>query len=714
MQATGYIRNHPLIRITFIYIIGIGIAELCQKLDFNLFYLLAIIAISVFLIILLTLKNRALNFIYRGIVLYFLFLLAAIINYQLSSQYNRLPPNKMHYSGIVVNSPLSKDKSTQIDCMIKSIKTTEGTIRLNEKVRLYLEPDTNRTLPAIGDSLTFYGQLSKIRNPGNPGEFNYSGYMKHLGIHYSGYIKKADYSFGGNSGLFKIRRFSSFLQKQLIAYFKHYKIQGDELAVLSALTAGNRTFLDQDLKESYAAVGAMHILAVSGLHVGILYLLLTLIFGNRNQKNYYRLIRTLLILAVIWMYAFMTGLSSSVLRASIMFSLFLIGKNLRQQVDSYNILAASALLILIINPLELFKVGFQFSYLAVAGIIFFQPRLEKLIIIRNGILDRIWQLFTVSIAAQLITFPLSLYYFHQFPVYFWLTNLAVIPLVWLIMASAVVFSLFIPLSFLLPFIAGILNLLLKILNQVITAIGELPYSTIIGIRFDTIQLITFYAFLLIVIVLILQKQYRQLIYPILSLLIILLIDNIVTQKNSEEKKEFIAYNIRGNDLVISLIDGTNHTVITKGVDSFEDDNIQYLRNFWISRKINRDINWIPFEKETPGKILTGPDLEIQFIPKGFLIDFYDNKCFCVMNVNTLNYKNSKAQKEKILIIDRDSGFPDESIIRHIAPDIILEYGSMTKYIRNAWQEFAKNYEIDYYSISDRGAYWKVEPKILKW
>ena len=708
MQATGYIRNHPLIRIVCIYIIGIGIAELIQMSGINLFYLLAALAIPVPLIILVILKKRTLNFIYGGTILYFLFLIAAIINYQLSSQYDKLPSGKMYYSGIVVNSPLSKNKSTQIDCEIKSMKTNEGNIRLNEKVRLYLEPDTTRHLPSIGDSLIFYGQLSKIRNPGNPGEFDYSGYMKHLGIHYSGYIKKADYSFGGNSGLYKIRRFSSYLQNRLIAYFEHYNIRNDELAVLSALTAGNRTYLDQDLRESYAAVGAMHILAVSGLHVGILYLLLTLIFGKRNQKNYYRLFRTLVILAVIWMYAFITGLSSSVLRASIMFSLFLIGKNLRRQVDSYNILAASALLILIINPHELFKVGFQFSYLAVAGIIFFQPRLEKLVIIRNGVLDRIWQLFTVSIAAQLITFPLSLYYFHQFPVYFWLTNLVIIPLVWLIMASAVVFSILIPLSILLPYIATILNILLKILNLSINKIGELPYSTITGIRFDTLQLIAFYGFLLIVIILILQKRYRYFIYPLCSLFIILLLDEIITLKNSSDRKEFIAYNIRGNDLVLSLIDGTNHSVITKGIDSFKDDNILYLRNFWVSRKINRNIHWTPIENKVPGKILSGPNLEIQFVHQGFFINFYDDQYSYSELVKVQNYQNFKAQKEKILIIDRDSGYPDESVNSHIIPDVIIECGSIPRFRENIWKNFANKYGIDFYSLSDYGAYRKIE------
>ncbi len=708
MQTAGYIRNHPLIRITLAYIAGIGVMELLHQFKICIFFTLGIFLTTLFFMILFVGKDRTLRFIYRGMLLYIVFVLAGIFNYYLSNRYNKLPAGKMHYSGIVVSSPVSKDRSTQLDCRIRSIGKDSHKTHLNEKVRIYLEPDTLCPLPKVGDTIFISGQLSEIKNPGNPGEFNYSRYMKHQGIHYSGYFKKIDYSYGKNSGRLRIIRLSTNIQKQLIACFERYNIHNNELAVLSALAAGNRSFLEQELRENYAAVGAMHILAVSGLHVGILYLLLTSLFGNRNQKRYYRLLRTLIILAVIWMYAFITGLSSSVLRAALMFSLFLIGKNLQRQINSYNILAASALLILIINPSELFKVGFQFSYLAVMGIIYFQPKLEKLIFIRNGIIDRIWQLLTVSIAAQLITFPLSLYYFHQFPVYFWLTNIIVIPLVWLIMASAVVFSILIPLTFLLPFIAGILNILLKTLNHAIAMIGELPFSTLTEIRFNTIHLIAFYLFLLFLMIIIIQGYYRYIPHLSCSLIIIILLADIISIRNLSDKKELIIYNVRDNSLVLSLVDGINHTVITKGVESFENDNsIRYIKNYWIAHNINREKVWIPVENEIPEKIINGRNLEIKLMPQGFLIDFYTTQCLYLKNSETANFPASPATKEKILIVDNDSGYPDKDVYLSCAPDLILVSNSLSRFRKNTWKDFADNYGISYYDPQNNGAFKKI-------
>ncbi len=708
MQTAGYIRNHPLIRITLAYIAGIGIAELFHQFEICMLFTLGIFLTTLLFMMLFVGKDRALRFIYRGMLLYIVFVSAGIFNYYLSYRYNKLPADKMHYSGIVVSSPISKDRSTQLDCRIKTIGEGNHKIHLNEKVRIYLEPDTIRPLPKVGDTILISGQLSEIRNPGNPGEFDYAKYMKHQGTHYSGYFRKTDYSYGNNSGRFKIIRLSTNIQKQLIACFERYNIRNNELAVLSALVAGNRNYLEQEVRENYAAVGAMHILAVSGLHVGILYLLLTLLFGNRNQKKYYRLLRTLIILAAIWMYAFITGLSSSVLRAALMFSLFLIGKNLQRQINNYNILAASALLILLINPSELFKVGFQFSYLAVTGIIYFQPKLERFIFIRNGIIDRIWQLLTVSIAAQLITFPLSLYYFHQFPVYFWLTNIIVIPLVWLIMASAVVFSILIPLSFLMPFIASILNILLKTLNHAIAIIGELPFSTITEIRFNTIHLIAFYLFLVLLMIIIIQKYYRYIPHLLCSLIIIILLADIISIRNLSDKKELIIYNVRDNDIVLSVVDGINHTVITKGVESFENNNtIRYIKNYWIAQNINRNKVWIPGDNEIPEQIINGRNLEIKIIPQGFLIDFYTTQCLYIKDSEAANFPPSPTTKERILIVDNDSGYPDKDVYLNCAPDLILVSNSLSRFRKNTWKDFADNYGISYYDPQNNSAFKRI-------
>ncbi len=684
---------------------GIGIQELIPDFKKCLIYTLVTCAIILFLLLYYIRKNFAFRFIYRGFIIYVVIVLAGIFSYQISRGYIKFPSGHNQYSCIVNNAPILKEKSIQIDCRISRIGVKKIHPNFNEKVRLYLEPDSTRSLPEIGDIIYFKGKLSKINNPGNPDEFDYAQYLKRQGIHYSGYIKEANYSFGGNSGKHKLRRLASQVQNRLITYFENYNIRDNELAVLSALVAGNRSFLEQELRESYAAVGAMHILAVSGLHVGILYLILISLFGNRNQKLYYRLVRTIVILAIIWMYAFITGLSVSVMRASVMFSLFLVGKNLQRQVNSYNILAASALLILIFNPAELFNVGFQFSYVAVLGIIYFQPRIEKLVFIRNGILDRVWQLFTVSIAAQLVTFPLGLYYFHQFPVYFWLTNMVVIPLVWLIMAGAILFTISILFTFFLPYVTFVLEILLRLLNNSINFIEQLPFSAITGIRFESIHLLAFYATLILIMILITQKQYKYLLPLAGALIITITAANIITLKKASDKKELIIYNVRNNDLVISIIDGINHTLITKGIVSIENNNtIKYLRNYWISNIVNRNIKWIKSENTSIGKIYRDHNLEIKFVREGFLINFYNSRYFYKNKPVTTDSQYSDTVEAGTLIIDYDSGYPVPEIFNQYKPDLILTISAITQYRKNIWREFAEHYGIKYYDMQLQGAY----------
>ena len=708
IQTEIFLRNYPLLKLTIAYISGIIIVEFTPSPAICLYSCLSLMLFTLILHLFFNLKTHYRRFITRGVLVYLVFVFTGMLNYQLSQRFNSLPSGKLKYTGIITAAPVAKENSIQTDCRILSLGKKNNETRINEKVRLYLEPDTLLCTPNIGDSIFFTGRLDEIRNPGNPGEFDYARYMKYQGIHYSGYIKKTDYSLGKNSGKFKIRRLSAQIQDRLIAWFEKYNIRNNELAVLSALTAGNRNYLEQELRERYAAVGAMHILAVSGLHVGILYLFLILIFGNRNQKRYYKFIRTVVILTVIWMYAFITGLSSSVLRAALMFSLFIIGKNQERQVNSYNILAASALLILLITPFELFKVGFQFSYLAVLGIIYFQPKFEKLVFFRQGISDRIWQLFTVSFAAQITTVPLSLYYFHQFPVYFWLTNILIIPLVWLIMAGTLIFCIALPFSFLLHFISIALNMLLKVLNLSVRIIGELPFSTLSEIRFNTVHLITLYLFLILLIVIITQKYYRFVPRLIGLLIIVFLLENIISMNKISGKKELIIYTDRNHNFILSLIDGMNHTLITKGVDSMDTDNtMRYLKNYWVSAKINHDKHWISCENQFPGKVFQSQNLEIKYLPEGFLINFYNTRCLYLKNFEDRNFETTlSVSNENILIVGSDSHYPVKDLYEIYNPTLIIACNSLTWYERNTWESFAGRYGIEYFSLSDKGAYRK--------
>ena len=709
MHSVSSVTYHPLIRICVSYMTGIGISQFYSGK--TIYYLVVCGVLILNIICLAALWHKpSVRSISQGLLIHMTFVVAGTINYQFAIGHNNIPDVQMGFRGIILSAPLAKDRTIQLDCRIVSFSDNERNIDLKEKVRLYLEPDSTKTIGGIGDSIEFCGRLNEIRNPGNPVEFDYARYMGNLGIRYSGYIKNADYCFGNYSGRLTIRRFSSRLQQQLISRFIRYGIRNKELAVLSALTAGNRDYLEQELNENYIAVGAMHILSVSGLHVGILYLILISVFRNWSLNMYYRMFRIIIILSVIWLYAFITGLTSSVLRASVMFSLFLIGKNLHMQTDSYNTISASALLILLINPLELFKVGFQFSYLAVLGILYFQPKLEQLILPRNNLIDKIWQLLTVSLAAQLTTFHLSLYYFHQFPVYFWFANIIIIPLVWLIMVGAVIFCFLIPLAFLLPYLAFVLNLLLKILNHSVEIISTFPFATITDIRFETFELLACSLVIVLLMYQISVKHYKLIPFLVGSLIAIIILEDTVSFFLTSSRKEFIVYSTRSDALIISLMDGNNHTIITEGIRSVDDDvAVKYLRNFWISRNSNRKLHWIPVDKETPGKQIQGQNLKIKMEPFGFSGSFYTIEF--VHNTNPPSGLQTDSDKYlgKILIIDDDSGYPDRYMTENSSPELILAVNKMSPHRKEKWKLFAQSHGITFYDLSIEGAYHKRIP-----
>lgn len=311
-------------------------------------------------------------------------------------------------------------------------------------VYLYLQPDSTRALPSMGDTVQVRTQL---QTPGFFGDFDYGTYLRRQGIVATGMVWRDRWQTVGKgrpSGAKKWRH-------QLVERYRTLGFEGAELGTLSALTLGYKEYLDNDQKRSFRNSGAAHVLAVSGLHTGILYLiLLQLLTGFGRWKPLYedrlhRCINSVIVVALMWLYACLTGLTPSVVRSVVMLTLVEVAHMCYRQPISMNTLAAAAFVILAACPNDLFAVSFQLSFAAVAAILLLVPLLRDIVPIyriRNrcvcGFVQFIWDLVVVSLAAQLGTLPISLYYFGQTANYFLLTNLMVIPLtsviVWLAVA----------------------------------------------------------------------------------------------------------------------------------------------------------------------------------------------------------------------------------------------------------------------------------------
>ena len=342
---------------------------------------------------------------------------------------------------------------------------------------LYLEKDSLAPTLRPGDLIMTANRYEAVRPPGNPDQFNYRRFLARRHIHHTTYRRSGQWHATGTSQGLVLVKAANQLRGRALQVFAGHMPQGHEYAVISALLLGYRDLLDEDLQRAFAGAGAMHILCVSGLHVGIIYLVLKALLAFLGRFPGGTALQLTITLLMIWLYAAITGLSPSVLRASTMFSFVAAGHTFHRRTNIYNTLAASAILLMTINPYIITRIGFQLSYLAVISIVALQPKLCSLLKPPHLITSKAWAIATVSVAAQLATGPLALHYFNQFPNYFLLTNLAVIPLSALIIYSGL---LTLALSF-IPVVGYLcgqwLYLLLMALHHVVRFIEGLPWST---------------------------------------------------------------------------------------------------------------------------------------------------------------------------------------------------------------------------------------------
>ncbi|MDR3328521.1 MAG: ComEC family competence protein [Prevotellaceae bacterium] len=332
----------------------------------------------------------------------------------------------LYVAAVVDDDPVAGARFTKLHVRVSAYRDSAGAWRsADEKMLLYVRNGEGATLPALGDKLAARIRPNPHPTVKNPYEFDYGAYQRQRGVFASAFVDVGSYAVVSHDNLPAWKTLPKQLRKKLLGYFAQQGLSGEELAVLQALTLGDKSMLDADLRQSYAAAGAMHILAVSGLHVGLISMMLGFCLRFMNRRKYGRVLRGLIVLLVIWSYALVAGCSPSVLRASIMFTVLTIGQMLNRYTNTYNTLAFSAFLICVFDPLSLFDAGFQLSYVAVLSILFFHPRIYRLLSFKRWLPDAVWSLTTVSVAANIGTFPIATYLFHQFPTHFILTNMLV-------------------------------------------------------------------------------------------------------------------------------------------------------------------------------------------------------------------------------------------------------------------------------------------------
>lgn len=543
--------------------------------------------------------------------------------------------------------------------------------RTNLKIVLRIEKDSAISKLLIGDRLLAYSEIQEISEPKNPYSFDYKNYLKKLNIYNQVYLKKQNWK-KLQKHSFSLKRIAFKFRSELIESLQEKINDKEVVSVMVALLLGEKQFVSNELYQNYANAGVVHILAISGLHIGILVLFLHFILRPLKRFRYGKLLIFVLMFVFLWGYAFLAGLSASVIRAVTMFSFVSFGLVLKNRSHIFHSLISSALFLLVVNPFFLFNLGFQMSYLAVFSIVVMQPMLIKCCRTRFRIVNYILNLITVSIAAQIGLLPLSLYYFHQFPGLFIISNVFILPCLGfvLVFGFVVVISAYVSLD--IPIVYDWYASVVQILNNFIRFISSKEEWLFDKIYFSMMMML--WSYLLVVLVIwFLRKITINKIYLLgISIFILQLLCFFEFYKK-KKINELIVYSQYKNSLL---------SVANCGFVSFYGaDN---------SEKNNKITDYI----EGTGLVLENMNKELPSI-----LQLDKKKILIIDSLGVYKFSNFKNE---IVYLQNSTKINLERCINILEPQLILMDGSTYSYVKNRWKHSCFKMNIPYHDTTEKG------------
>ncbi|WP_276480287.1 ComEC/Rec2 family competence protein [Paraflavitalea pollutisoli] len=391
-----------------------------------------------------------------------------------------------------IAEPLTeKAKSYSTIATIEVVKGKQHLHRVKGRLVLYFDKQHLAAGIDYGTVLTFVKTPEPIGNPGNPNAFNYKQYCGFKGVFHQVYLREHNYFVAEKKQIFSVKKLLFDTRKKMLAILRETIPDKKQAGLAEALLIGYKNDLDKPLLQSYINTGLVHIIAISGMHLGLIYALL-LFFGSRLPSSWQRWAVPGAILVILWCFVLLTGASPSALRSAIMFSTLLIGSRLPIHQSPTNALAVSAFLLLWYDPWLCFDVGFQLSYAAVLSILLFLRPITGLLDPTNKYLRQVWQLIALTLAAQILTLPISLYHFHQFPNLFLIANLVAVPLSGVILVGEVILCCVAWLPDLASWLGWLLSQMIAWLNRFVEMLDHIPFNTTDNIPFNLPQLLFFY------------------------------------------------------------------------------------------------------------------------------------------------------------------------------------------------------------------------------
>jgi competence protein ComEC len=517
---------------------------------------------------------------------------------------NSEPQLKQQFLRFTANVELSSNKGVQ--------QTAKGTMLLTLIVDSAHTSSIN-----YGDELLIPAKYNAIDPPFNPAEFNYKQYLAHQNIYTQAFITLHNVVVIRHDAGNPLVAYSLALRQRLVGQFKKYMHSAEAISVASTLILGYKAELDNDILQAYSKTGTIHVLSVSGAHVAIIFVMIGWLLGFMDKYRYGRVAKAILTIVLIWYYSLLTGLSPAVCRAAVMISLIIIGKTYNRQINTLNILAASAFAILLSDPFLIADVGFQLSYLAVAALIVFQPIVYRLWDVENKWLDKLWVFCSASIAIQLVTFPLSAYYFHQFPVCFLLSNLFIIIPVEVMMYAGILCLAVAQLGWdsLAKITGFVLEKCILFMDKALQLMEQSPYSSIGKIWITRVEYLLLFAAIVLVLSLI---HYRRPIFLKMALVCVLVLSISLSAKSiSSIKSNNITFlNLKKHSGIL-FKQGSKAVLLTDLADT--DKNYRYSVQPYLDSARIAQLTVMPFTKDTTNAFLAKQGNMIRFLNRDLLV-----------------------------------------------------------------------------------------------
>ncbi|WP_317130161.1 ComEC/Rec2 family competence protein [Flavobacterium gawalongense] len=669
----------PLARITFGFVLGI-LLPYYLKPNPKLVFALLFISILFFSISYFLSKKKLNDKVYFGISTYILSFFIGATTLIVHTDYFQ-KSNYIHYDSIFEKPHLvsvtlrEKLKNSTFNdryvAIVNRIDQTESSGRIILNIR---KDSLNRQFE-IGTLLRIKGTLYKNSPPNNPSQFDYSKYLANKQIYAQLYADASEISVSSEMEK-NIWYYTSKLRTKIIHNLEKSDFNKTELNVAVALIMGQQQDISPEIIRDYQYAGAVHILSVSGLHIGFILLFVTFLLKPLPNTKRGSFIKLIIILASLSLFGLIAGLAPSVVRSVAMFSFVAIGSHLRRSVNVYHTLLVSILLILLFQPSFLFDVGFQLSYMALFFIIWLQPLLASLWLPKNKVSKYIWDILTVSFVAQIGTLPLSIYYFHQFPGLFFVTNLIIIPLLSIVMLLGVVVMLLAAFGYVPLFLSKPFEWSIFYLNKIINSIASLEQFIIQNIPFNLYFLISFYLLITTAIIWFKKPSYNKLAMVLISI-IILQISFIKNRSDVETQKEWVVFNSKRSTMITERNGGK--------VTLFANDSILKTsqKNNILTTYLIGNFSTLETKKRIENTA------------------FFNGKKIIILDSSGIYSKNMNPD---ILLLTQSPKINLDRLFQTVHPKMVVADASNYKTIQKYWKATCKKQKIPFHATGEKGFY----------